>query len=114
VGFALVTTVRRRRRALAVLKTVGFDRRQVRATVAWQATTVVVVGLLVGIPLGLVAGRLVWDLVAAQLGVSGDPTCPVLAIALVVPAALVLVNLVAAFPARRAAHTLPAVVLRSE
>ena len=114
VGFALVTTVRRRRRALAVLKTLGFDRRQVRATVAWQATTVVAVGLLVGIPLGLVAGRLVWGAVAHQLGVSGDPSWPVLGIVLLVPAALLLVNLVAALPARRAAHTLPAVVLRSE
>ena len=39
VGHALVTAVRRRRRELALLKTIGFDRRQVRATVAWQATT---------------------------------------------------------------------------
>jgi ABC-type lipoprotein release transport system permease subunit len=114
VGFALVTTVRRRRRALAVLKTLGFERRQVRATVAWQATTVVGVGLLVGIPLGLVAGRLVWSIVANQLGVSSDATWPVLGILLLIPMALVLVNLVAALPARRAAHTLPAVVLRSE
>jgi ABC-type lipoprotein release transport system permease subunit len=114
VGFALVTTVRRRRRALAVLKTLGFRRGQVRATVAWQATTVVVVGLVVGIPLGLVAGRFVWGLLADQLGVSGDPTWPVLGIVLLVPSALLLVNLVAALPARRAARTLPAVVLRSE
>jgi ABC-type lipoprotein release transport system permease subunit len=114
VGFALVTTVRRRRRALAVLKTLGFGRGQVRAAVAWQATTVVAVGLLLGIPLGLVAGRLVWGLVADQLGVSGDPTWPVVGILLLVPIAVLLVNLVAALPARRAARTLPAVVLRSE
>ena len=86
----------------------------ITATVAWQATTVVVVGLVVGIPLGLVAGRFVWGLLADQLGVSGDPTWPVLGIVLLVPSALLLVNLVAALPARRAARTLPAVVLRSE
>jgi ABC-type lipoprotein release transport system permease subunit len=114
VGFALVTTVRRRRRALAVLKTLGFDRRQVRATVAWQATTVVVVGLVVGIPLGLVAGRFVWGIVADELGVSSRATWPVLALVLLVLAALAAVNLIAAVPARRAAHTRPAVVLRSE
>jgi ABC-type lipoprotein release transport system permease subunit len=114
VGFALVTTVRRRRRALAVLKTLGFSRRQVRAAVAWQATTVVAVGLLLGVPLGLVAGRFVWSIVAHQLGVSDAPTWPVLGIVLLVPVALVVVNLVAAFPARRAARTRPAVVLRSE
>ena len=53
VGQALVTAVRRRRRDLALLKTLGFDRRQVQATVAWQATTMGVVGLLVGIPIGV-------------------------------------------------------------
>jgi len=114
VGFALVTAVRRRRRDLAVLKTLGFDRRQVRMTVGWQATTVAVIGLLVGIPLGLALGRVVWHLVADELGVAGTPTWPVLAIVLLVPAALLAVNLVAALPARRAASTRPAVVLRSE
>ena len=53
---ALVSSLRRRRRELAVLKTLGFSRRQVRATVAWQASTVAAVGLVVGIPLGLLVG----------------------------------------------------------
>jgi len=114
VGFALVTTVRRRRRELAVLKTLGFSRRQVRATLAWHASTVAAVGLVIGIPLGLVAGRAVWLAVADQLGVSTDPTWPVLGVLLLVPAAFLAVNLVAAVPALRAANTQPAVVLRSE
>ncbi|HEX5587881.1 MAG TPA: FtsX-like permease family protein, partial [Acidimicrobiia bacterium] len=114
VGFALVTTVRRRRRELAVLKTLGFRRGQVRATVAWHATTVALVGLVVGIPLGLVVGRFLWHEVATELGVSTDPTWPVLAAAVLVPVALVAVNLIAAVPARSAARTRPAVVLRSE
>jgi hypothetical protein len=114
VGFALVTAVRRRRRDLAVLKTLGFDRRQVRMTIAWHATTVAAIGLLVGIPLGLAVGRLVWRAVAQNMGVSTDAAWPVLAIVLMVPVALIIVNLVAAVPARRAARTRPAVVLRSE
>ena len=52
VGHALVTSVRRHRRELAVLKTLGFDRHRIRATVAWQATTIATVGLIVGIPAG--------------------------------------------------------------
>jgi predicted lysophospholipase L1 biosynthesis ABC-type transport system permease subunit len=60
VGHALVTNVRRRRRELAVPKTLGFDRRQIGATVAWQASTLATVGLIVGIPAGLVIGNLVW------------------------------------------------------
>ncbi len=99
VGHALVTAVRRRRRELALLKTLGFNRRQVRATVAWQATTLATVGLVVGIPAGLVVGNLVWRLVAEGLGVSTTAALPALGLLLTIPVALVLVNLTAYFPA---------------
>src|SRR5205807_2324127 len=36
---ALVSSIRRRRRDMAILKTLGFRRGQFRAAVAWQATT---------------------------------------------------------------------------
>ena len=68
VGYALVTVVRRRARDLAVLKTLGFRRRQVFGTVAMQATVFAGVGLLIGVPLGLVVGRLVWQQVADDAG----------------------------------------------
>jgi ABC-type antimicrobial peptide transport system permease subunit len=114
VSHALVTAVRRRRRELAVLKTLGFNRRQVRATVAWQATTLATVGLVIGIPAGLIVGRLVWRLVADGLGVSTTAVIPALALLLTVPAVLALVNLVAYLPARAAAQTRPALALRTE
>jgi hypothetical protein len=114
VGLALVSSLRRRRRELAVLKTLGFTRRQVRATVAWQASTVAAVGLVIGIPLGLLVGTYVWRRVADELGVSSDPVWPFLGIVLVAAGALAAVNLIATVPARRAARTRPAVVLRSE
>ena len=41
---------------LAVLKSLGFDRRQLAATVCVQATTIVVIGLLVGVVGGVVSG----------------------------------------------------------
>ena len=111
VGHALVTSVRRRRRELAVLKTLGFNRRQIRATVAWQATTLATVGLIIGIPAGLIVGNLVWRLVANGLGVSTTATIPALALLLTIPCALAAVNLIAFFPARAAAQTRPAVAL---
>ena len=114
VGLALLSSSRRRRRELAVLKTLGFTRRQVRTTVAWQASTVAAVGLLVGIPLGLVVGRYVWIRVADELGVDAALAWPVLGIVLLAVGALVVVNIIATVPARRAARTRPAVVLRSE
>ena len=59
LAHTLVTAIRRRRRQLAVLKTSGFDRRQLLATVAWQATTFAAIGLSSATRLGSppVAGR---------------------------------------------------------
>jgi hypothetical protein len=114
VGHALVTSVRRRRRDLAVLKTLGFDRGQIRATIAWQATTLALVGLIIGIPAGILVGSFVWRQVATGLGMATTPQIPVLALLLTIPAALVAVNLIAYAPARAAARTRPAVALRSE
>jgi hypothetical protein len=110
----LASAVRRRRRELAVLKTLGFVRGQVRATVAWQATTLVVVALVVGVPLGVAAGRWAWTLFADGLGVVAVPRVPGLVIAAVAVGALAVANLVAAVPAHVAARTRPALVLRSE
>ena len=64
----LVTTVGRRRRDLAVLRTLGFVDSQISSMLAWQATTFAAVGLVVGIPLGVVAGRGAWNLVANSIG----------------------------------------------
>jgi hypothetical protein len=115
LAHTLVSATRRRRRDLAVLKTLGFVRLQVRGTLAWQATTLAAVALLVGLPLGIAGGRWGWRLFAGQLQVVPDPVVPLLAIFLIaVPAALVLANVVAALPGRTAARTQPALVLRSE
>jgi hypothetical protein len=114
VGLALVASLRRRRRDLAVLKTLGFNRRQLRAAVAWQASTVATVALLLGIPLGVLVGTYFWRRVADELGVASDPAWPALGLVVVAAVALLAVNLIAAIPARRAADTRPAVVLRSE
>lgn len=114
VGHSVVTAVHRRRRELALLKTLGFERSQVRATVAWHATTLGAVGVVIGIPAGMIVGNLAWRLVADGLGVSTTSATPVVALLLVIPCALTLVNLVAFFPARAAARTRPALALQSE
>ncbi len=114
VVHALATAVRRRRRELALLRAIGFERRQVRATVAYQATTLGTIGLVLGIPLGVIGGSLVWRLVADDLGVAPSPSIPVLAIVVSIPAVLLLVNLIAYAPARRAARVRPSIALQSE
>ena len=114
LAHALATSIRRRRRDLAILKTLGFERRDVRATVAWQAATVAAIGLLVGLPLGVLLGRFAWNLFATELGVVSEPVAPALSALLVIPATLLLANLVALLPGRIAARTRPALVLRAE
>ncbi|MDQ3640176.1 MAG: ABC transporter permease [Actinomycetota bacterium] len=114
VGHALVVTVRRRGRDLAVLKALGFQRRQVSATVAWQASLFALVGLALGLPLGVAAGRWAWALVANSVGVVTRPEVPLVALALLGPAALAVANIIAALPAWAAARTQPAHVLRTE
>jgi ABC-type lipoprotein release transport system permease subunit len=116
IGHALVTSVRRRRRDLAMLKTLGFQRREVRRSVAWQSTALAVIGLVAGIPLGILVGRFAWRAVANGLGVSHvtTTTVPWIALAIGVPIALVSVNLLALLPARAAARVNAADVLRSE
>lgn len=114
VTHAVVSALRRRRRDLAILKALGFSRRQVAATVRWQANTLVAIGLVLGIPLGLVAGRWSWSILARAVGVAEDPLIPIASVALVVPAALLLATLVAAPAGRLAARTRAAVILRQE
>ena len=114
VAHMLVTSVRRRRRDLAILKTLGFVRRQVSATVAWQATTVAVVALAVGLPVGLAVGRWTWSFFADQLGVIPAAVVGAASTLLVVPAVILVGNLIAAVPGRLAARTGPAQILRAE
>ena len=113
VTHTLLTSVRRRRRELAIFKTVGFVTRQVRATVAWQATAIAASSLIIGLPLGIAAGRWAWILFATQVAIEPVPVISPLVL-FAIPAVLVLANAVAAFPAQVAAHTQPAIVLRTE
>ena len=113
VAHTLLTSVRRRRRELAILKAVGFVTGQVRATVAWQATAIAGSSLIVGLPLGIAAGRWAWTLFAHQFAIEPVPAISPLVL-LAFPAVLLLANTVAAVPAQAAARTQPATVLRAE
>jgi ABC-type lipoprotein release transport system permease subunit len=114
LGHALVTAVRRRRNELAVLRALGFRPMQNAATIVWQATTVAVIGLLVGIPLGIAAGRVSWQWVADSTPLLYVAPIAGLAIALAVPGTLAVANALAALPARRAARLRAVDVLRAE
>jgi ABC-type antimicrobial peptide transport system permease subunit len=114
LALALTAAVRRRRRDLALLKALGFTRRQLGATVAWQATGTVFVGLVFGVPIGAVLGRVLWGLFARQLDVLAEPTIPLAAIGLVIAAAVISANVLSAIPGHIARAVPAALVLRSE
>jgi hypothetical protein len=114
LGLTLVASVRRRRREFAMLKTLGFTRRQLAASVAWQATISVGIGVVIGVPCGIVAGRFLWDLFADQIYVVPDPAVPIALIVGIGLGALVAANLVAALPGWVAARTRTALLLRAE
>jgi ABC-type lipoprotein release transport system permease subunit len=114
LAHALTTTIRRRRRDVAILKTLGFVRRQVRGAVAWQCTTLIFIALAIGVPAGVIAGRWGWRLFAAQLQVVPAPGTSLLATMGVVAGTLLLGNLIALGPGLAAARTPAAVVLRTE
>jgi ABC-type antimicrobial peptide transport system permease subunit len=114
LALTLAASVRRRRRDLALLKTLGFTQRQLAAAVACQATVVAVVGIVIGIPVGIVLGRWLWGLFARLIYAVPQPTVPVLSVVLIAVVAVVLANVVAAIPARLAAHTPTALMLRAE
>jgi hypothetical protein len=114
LGMTLMSSVRRRRRDIALLKALGFSRQQVIATVAIQSSIAVGLGALIGIPLGIIVGRTLWNRFASTIHAVPKVIVPTWTLLIIAAAALVLANVIAALPARIAARTPPALLLRAE
>jgi ABC-type antimicrobial peptide transport system permease subunit len=114
IGYALVTSIRRRQREFAVLTTLGFTRGQTAASIAWQATTVACVGIALGIPGGIIVGRLIWNAVSDNTGVAFSSEVSVLFLLAAAVAALAFANVAASLAGRAAARVSPATILRTQ
>lgn len=110
----LVVSVGRRRQEMGLLKALGFVSRQVGATVYWQATTITLVGLVVGVPVGIALGRVIWRAFALNVGVVPDPVVDPGVIVGLGAAVLFGALLLAIGPALAAARARPARLLRVE
>jgi ABC-type lipoprotein release transport system permease subunit len=108
----LFVSVARRRREVALLKVLGFVRNQVGAAVCWQSTTIALVGIVLGVPIGLGVGRVIWRAFASSLGVVPIDIAPVRIVVLFAFGVVVVGGLLAAVPAMLAARTRPAEALR--
>ena len=114
VGHALVLAVRRRRHELAVLRALGWRPSEAAAAIRWQAFTIALVAVLVGVPAGIVIGRTTWGAIARPIHVLPDASVPLVHTAVVAIVAVVVALALAWLPSRRASRLRAASVLRTE
>ena len=110
----LTASVSRRNRELAILKSLGFERNQLAASVMWQTWTLAFIGFTVGLPLGVVIGRAAWRAVAGNIGSVQQPVVPAVVIAVLVALSALAVTIVAFVPAWLATRVKPAIALRTD
>ncbi len=110
----LLSSLNRRRREMGLLKSLGFVRRQLALSVSWQTTTVAIIGIVLGIPLGIAAGRATWNAFASNLGVPAQPVVTTWVVASIAVGTLVVANLLAVAPAVVASRAKAASLLKAE
>jgi len=110
----LVVSVSRRRREIGLLKVLGFVNRQVASAVVWQATTLALIGIVIGVPLGLVAGRAIWRAFSNNLGVVPVSVVPIWLVGALVAGVIMVANVLAVGPALLATRSKPASLLREQ
>ena len=114
LALTVLSSVRRRRPELALLKTLGMTRAQVRAVIAWQTTMTLLIAVAVGLPLGIAVGRLAWHGFAGSIGAVPVTEVPVPVLIAGAVALAAAGNLLTSVPAAIAARTRPAATLRSQ
>jgi hypothetical protein len=85
-----------------VLAAIGATPAQIRGTLAVLGGAIVAPALVLGVPVGLAAARLLWWQVATSIGVGGDLAAPVALLTGTVSGVFVLALLLALAPGLRA------------
>ena len=111
---AVYTGVRRRRHDVAVLRSMGADRRWLVRAAQWQAVVATLVPVAIGVPLGVLAGRLVFRAYADNLGTVNDAVLPAAAIVVGLGILIAVAAIAATAAGREARRTAPAELLRAE
>ncbi|MEP7201277.1 MAG: FtsX-like permease family protein [Ilumatobacteraceae bacterium] len=114
VSHVMLTSTRNRRRDVAILRSIGADRRWITRAVLWQATLLTALPVVVGVPVGIVVGRLVFATFADSMGAIRDASIPVAVVAIGAMVTVGLANAIAAAASRAARHNEPAQLLQGE
>jgi ABC-type antimicrobial peptide transport system permease subunit len=85
-----------------------------RHVVHWQATLIAAALLVVAVPVGMAAGRSLYRAFAEDIGARADVSVPFTWLGAALLGLIVLANIAAAVPARRAARLTPARVLNDD
>ena len=113
LGHVLLVSVGAHRRDLAVLSALGMANRQLSTSVVVHGAIVAAGACVLGVPLGVIVGRIAWTRIASYVVVVDRPIVPILLLGLLA-AALGAVALAATYlPARQARRLRPASVLRT-
>jgi predicted lysophospholipase L1 biosynthesis ABC-type transport system permease subunit len=110
----LAVSIRRRRHEFAVLRSLGFVRRDVSLTMSWQAISITAVGVIAGVPLGVLIGRWAWLAAIGSVGMVDTPAVPLPTLAAVVVVSVGGAAALGAIPGWFAGRRPPADALRSE
>jgi hypothetical protein len=113
LAYTLAVAVRRRIRQLGVLRALGMNARQVGRVLVWQGVALALTIALIGLPLGIALGAVVWRAFAHALGVATRATVP-WSILLLIPASVAVGVLAAVVPAWRARRQRVSELLRVE
>jgi hypothetical protein len=114
LALTVLASVRRQRRELALLKTLGMTRHQLRSIVAWQTTVILALTVLISVPLGIAAGRWAWEAFAGSIGVVPTTVVPLVALVAGLAGLLIAGNLLSLLPATMAARTPAGATLRAD
>jgi predicted lysophospholipase L1 biosynthesis ABC-type transport system permease subunit len=113
LAHVIVTSVQRHGHDFGVLQSIGFTRKQIGSVVLAMAVIVAVLMLLIGVPIGVAAGRMAWTIVANGLGTEADPHLPPWLV-MIVPATIAVAVLTSLLPAQWAIRRRPAEALQRE
>jgi ABC-type antimicrobial peptide transport system permease subunit len=114
LGLSIGATVNARRRDYAIYRAIGFRSVQIGRSVRWQALTTMTVGIVIGVPVGILGGRFLWARFADELGIAPSIDVPVALLAVIAVGALAGALVAVVVPARRAERRSPVAALTTQ